>query len=443
MYITNRTLIRLSSLTLAAFAALSAKTALLSRDAASLRQANARSYSAALEELAFACDGLSASLEKELYVSSAPLRGQLATELYSQSCTAKAALSRLPVTSLRLDNTNKFLSQVGNYSLALCSKELSGEELTDEEYQALSALYDFSKQLTDELWALEGSASAGELDLSQALPAGEDEEPPLVTEGITDFESAFDSYPKLIYDGPFSDNIMEREPRLTRRLSEADRNTLVYRAAAALGCETSDLVAEAEVGGDLPAVRYSDGEDFCEVTKAGGLISSMLRMREVSDRAAEDSEAVAAGEAYLKDLGILSMEVTYYEIQDNVMTINFCYSQNGVRIYPDLAKVMVAMDNCEILGCDCVGYIVNHQPRDLGESHISLSRAQREVSDRLRIEGHRLAVIPTDGAEEKFCWEFLCRAGTGRRVLIYINAQTAAEEQVLLLEESENGTLTR
>ena len=38
--------------------------------------------------------------------------------------------------------------------------------------------------------------------------------------------------------------------------------------------------------------------------------------------------------------------------------------------------------------------------------------------------------------------EFRCRAENGRNVLVYINAQTAEEEQILILVESKSGTLT-
>ena len=61
---------------------------------------------------------------------------------------------------------------------------------------------------------------------------------------------------------------------------------------------------------------------------------------------------------------------------------------------------------------------------------------------KLSVISHRTAVIPTDGGGEVLCYEYTCRAGNGRKVLVYINAVTAKEEQVLLLEENENGTLT-
>ena len=94
------------------------------------------------------------------------------------------------------------------------------------------------------------------------------------------------------------------------------------------------------------------------------------------------------------------------------------------------------------MGFDAKGFLVNHYDRDIPEAEISQSRAKESVSPRLEIVSGRLALIPTDGLEEKLCYEFRCRAENGRNVLVYINAQTAEEEQILILVESKSGTLT-
>jgi len=41
------------------------------------------------------------------------------------------------------------------------------------------------------------------------------------------------------------------------------------------------------------------------------------------------------------------------------------------------------------------------------------------------------------------CHEFKCAAKDGRKYIVYINALTGMEENILLVMESENGTLTR
>lgn len=444
MSITKRGLIKLSLLSFSAITVLSVKNVILMNKADTAQRAVHNSYSAAVEELAGSCENISNTLEKQLYSGSGQVQQALAADLCRDAAAARSALARLPVSKIDLENTNKFLSQVGNYSMSLSKKLQNGEKLTADEYSSISKLCGFSKELSDRLWELEGEVAGGELSFEQAEDVIADEEPPYVTEGFTDFESSFDDYPKLIYDGPFSDNILEQTPRMTENAEEVSRDYCLQKASMALDINIADLTRTSEVGGKMPAWRFSDDEDraFCEVTKKGGYISYFLNMRNVDSEKLSKDSAVQKAEECLDDLGILSMEMTYYEIQNNVMTVNFCFSDLGRRIYPDLVKVTVAMDNGDILGYDARGFLTNHHKREYKDRLCSVVRAKEEVSPKLDIISDRIAVIPTDGGKEVLCYEYTCRAGSGRKVLVYINAVTAREERVLLLEENENGTLT-
>jgi hypothetical protein len=55
---------------------------------------------------------------------------------------------------------------------------------------------------------------------------------------------------------------------------------------------------------------------------------------------------------------------------------------------------------------------------------------------------HELAIIPTSGKNEVFCHEFKCENGDGSRYIVYVNAETGAQENILILIESQSGTLT-
>ena len=97
-------------------------------------------------------------------------------------------------------------------------------------------------------------------------------------------------------------------------------------------------------------------------------------------------------------------------------------------------------DNGEILGYDARGFIVNHEDRTYSNDRISPLMQKRRYLPMLTIESRQLALIPSEGTEERFCYEFKCRNQEGGHVLVYINAVTGEEEQILILFESENGT---
>lgn len=443
MKLTKRGMIRLCTIPLAAIAALSAKDYMLTKSVQRSQYRIENNYSRAVEELASSCDSISSILEKQLYAGSSDMQRSLAADLYRDAYVAKAALSQLPVAELDLENTYKFLSQVGNYSLSLSKKLASGQRLSDEEYKNILSLYNFSTRLCEDMWNLEGEIAGGELSLSDAKEISYQGEPPHITEGFTDFEGGFDEYPKLIYDGPFSDNIMERTPKMTEEADEVEESFALQKAATALDVDPSDLTQSSQVDGKMPGWRFSDAnnEAFCEVTKQGGYISYFLNMRNVDTKRLDPQTAEQKARDFLDYLGVESMETTYYEINNNVMTVNFCYLDTDKRVYPDLIKVSVAMDNGDILGFDARGFLVNHSQREYPQRLCSINRAKQEISPKLEITAQNIAVIPTDGMNEKLCYEFACKAPSGRNVLVYINAETAKEEQILILLESESGTL--
>jgi germination protein YpeB len=136
------------------------------------------------------------------------------------------------------------------------------------------------------------------------------------------------------------------------------------------------------------------------------------------------------------------MKETYYMLQENILTINYAYEQSGVVVYPDLIKVKVAMDDGEILGLEAKGYLNSHTERADLEAKISEEEATESLNNKLEIQNTKMAIIPVKNTEEEvFCYEFQVTM-ENRKFLVYVNAVTGEEEEILLLVENDNGTLT-
>ena len=78
---------------------------------------------------------------------------------------------------------------------------------------------------------------------------------------------------------------------------------------------------------------------------------------------------------------------------------------------------------------------------------MTAEQAQQSVNQSLRILSSRLALIPTSGQNEVLTWEFQAQTTDNddeqpRRLLVYVNAVNGAEEQILILVETPEGTLT-
>ena len=160
-----------------------------------------------------------------------------------------------------------------------------------------------------------------------------------------------------------------------------------------------------------------------------------------------DESILRFAETYLKSLGFENMRATYFETADGICTINYAAVQDDVILYTDLIKVGVALDDGSIVFYDARGYISNHHARALPAPQLTAEQAQQSVNQSLRILSSRLALIPTSGQNEVLTWEFQAQTTDNddeqpRRLLVYVNAVNGAEEQILILVETPEGTLT-
>ena len=101
------------------------------------------------------------------------------------------------------------------------------------------------------------------------------------------------------------------------------------------------------------------------------------------------------------------------------------------------------MDNGEIMLLESSGYLTNHTDRAFETPAIPTADAAKALSPKLEIRETALALIPTKGGGETRCYEFVCTAEDGQEILVYINAVTGAEEDVLILLKSDGGALAK
>ena len=261
-------------------------------------------------------------------------------------------------------------------------------------------------------------------------------------DGFKEYEEGFSSFPSLIYDGPFSDHLMQKKSVMLKGKSDVTR-TEARKAAAKIAQIRADLMEDAgDDDGIMPTYNFMSESTSVSVTKAGGMPVYLLKNRNVDDIKISKENAVKLARQYLTTIGIGSLTESYYEIAGNIITINFAHLQNDITVYADLIKVSVAMDNGEILGFDARGYLTNHIERTISAPKISLDAARKKVSQKLTIKKEKLAIIPSTSLTEKLCYEFLCTGQDGENILVYINANTGEEEEILILLIDENGTLT-
>ena len=178
------------------------------------------------------------------------------------------------------------------------------------------------------------------------------------------------------------------------------------------------------------------------ISKIGGHIVLMNYNREILEEKISQEDANNLGKIFLDSRGIPNMKATYYLKQGGAVTINYAYIQDEVVVYPDLIRIKIALDNGEILGIETSGYLNNHEIRNIPQAKISEEQAREKLNKNLEITSSGLAIIPTEWRTEIFCYEFKGKVNN-MDFLVYINAETGVEENILVIIDTPNGVLTQ
>ncbi len=415
------------------------------------KTASQNTYNMAFYEVVDYVQNVETYLAKSL-ISSTPEHGaETLTNVWREANLAQAYLSQLPIESQELANTEKFLNQVSDYSYSLSRKNIYNESLSDEDLKNLKDLHNYSVELENTLNQLSDDINSGRIKWDELTNKGTTAFAQQVStssmDGFSNLEENFHQYSGLIYDGAFSEHLTNGEKKgLTG--DDIDEETAKQKAIDFIGKDNVQNVENLgfSENATIPEYNFSvktNSEDSISISisKKGGHIVYMNSNREVNAESISQEEANSKGKEFLNNHGIMDMKETYYLKQDGIVTINYAYVQNDVVVYSDLIKVKVALDNGEVLGIETTGYLNNHTKRDTSKIKISKESAKKTLNKDLQISSEGMAIIPTEFETEILCYEFKGKVDD-KEFLVYINAENGREEDILIITNTPNGTLT-
>lgn len=398
-----------------------------------------------LSTLEACMSSINTNLTKGLYANTTPMLSSMAISLTRDAASAKNSLSALPLSDTQLDNMLKFLSQVGAFVSTLDRKLSLGESITSEERNQLKQLIDVSQKLLSELDTITQGVEDGSVSFKQAgstLKKSTDQSMQ-IDSAFSDAEQTLTDYPTLIYDGPFSDHILNQSPKALEGKSDISKEKALEIASDFIGVDKSTLRFDSETNGVIETYNFFVDSINISVCKKGGAVLYLLGSSNAGESVITPEQAVENAKNFLSAKGYKNMKESYYSTQDGICTVNFAYENEGVICYPDLIKLSVSLETGNIISFDARGYIMNHTDRPPVQSKISADEAKMSVSDYLTVMSSRLAVIPTDYKTEKTAYEFHCKTPDEQEVLVYIDVLTAKEDDILLLLYSDGGILTK
>ena len=403
-------------------------------------------YNKAFYEVVDYVQNVKTYLAKTMVSKTAEHGAEMLTHVWRESNLAQSYLGMLPIESQELENTEKFLNQISEFSYSLSRKTIEGNELSDDDMSKIKELYNYSNDLSNTLNEMSDELNNGTLKWADLMKNTESSEIAEVS-GFDVVEDNFHEFTGLIYDGAFSEHITSSEKKgLTGE--DIDEETAKQKAEEFIG---KDKIKETKSNGyvengDIPVYRFEittneEQNIGISISKKGGHVVFLNYNRNVTEEKISPEEAVQKGKEYLNNKGFPNMQETYYLKENGFITVNYAYKQNNVVIYPDLIKVKIALDNGEIIGLESTGYLNNHYERNISTNLISIEDAKKQLTNNIEIKSEGLAIIPTEWNTEILCYEFKGKV-EDIDFIAYINAETGEEEDILIITNTPNGTLT-
>lgn len=441
------------------------------------------------QELAGHVQSIQSILGKGLAAGSVRQNMLYMGEAHRLTSLATANFMSLPLPGPLSASTGKFLNQVGDFAHSVARNEAAGRTMDATQRAEMARLQKSAADLAASLQQIGRQAARDGFRWTTPAPRfaqiftmrgwrapltgsgtpAQDQSPKsLLPGGMQEIGPQMDRMPVLIYDGPFSDHLENRQPQMGGPAldEEAARRAALSFVPQAEGYTVVQAVErngipptfsfrmatgqEARAPGAAPGRTPASAQRAAtppysavvDVTRAGGHLVSFVNARPAGQPTLSLEQARDIGRRYLDEHGFPNMVATFGEATDGFAIVQYALRHRGVTVYPDQIKVRVALDNGEVVAVDSRQYVMSHRNRDGMEAPaVSREQAARAVNEQLQVERVALTIIPTEtGDNEVLAYEFLGYLGE-ETYLVYVNAKTGEEERILQLLTTPNGTL--
>lgn len=392
-------------------------------------------YEKAFYETCELTEAISANYRKLLVAGDSSQMQVLLGEISRQTQGAAGNLALLPLGEETVSATIKFINQAEDFAETLSSKIAAGETVSEADYAAMETLSESAAKFSLGLIKLLERFERGEIvfDAQDYAETGDETLYPLTGDAA--------QYPVLLYDGPFSDGEAVGNYSMLDGAKEFTQAEAEAKLKAFIPVEEITFTGSSHPEVDCYEFRAVSGgiPISAGVTKKGGHILYLLPEADVNGVNFTAGQLCDRALAFLISRGYGPMEMSYYSAFGGIMTINFAAVQNGVILYPDLLKLQLSMETGQVIGLDAHAFLRNHRERNIPAPAITAEEAMQRISPRLKAQNAQLCIIPQNRSEY-FCYEITASDSTGN-FLVYVDAQTGAERDLMQVISRDNGTL--
>ncbi|MET3196687.1 germination protein YpeB [Bacillus sp. OAE603] len=397
-------------------------------------------YQRAFHELTYEVDLLHDKIGDTLAMKSKTSLSPALVEVWGLTSQAHSNVGQLPLRLLPINKTEEFLSNIGDFSYRTAVRDLDKEPLSEKEYDTLQRLYENSAEIQGELRKVQHLVFEDKLrwmDVELAYAKEQNPKNNVIIDGFKSVESSVASYSDANMDPALTNFKVNRNNLANVKGENINKSQAKEIARKFLELNGSEKIKVSHTGEKLEDHYYSleitdlkqKNETYMDITEKGGYPLWVISNREIGKQKIDLNKASLNGLKFLERNKYPNMELFQSSQYDTVGVFTYVSNINGVRIYPELITMKIALDDGSIVGFSAKNYLAAYTKRKIPEPRISIEEARKSVNSNMKIMEERKAIILNKLNQEILCYEFVGIRGNDT-YQVFINANTAVEEQI-------------
>lgn len=398
-------------------------------------------YQSNLYSLIDSVNNLENKLSKTISANGSTYQRKTLLEASQNASEAEISIASLPLSQSDIQDTVKMVNQISGYTTTLADNLAKGGTLSEDEISTLTRVHESVVDLQNQLNEFARKMERGYSILDASLDIDTDSNG--FSRAISSLKNNDIEYPTMIYDGPFSDSVINSNIKGLKgdKISKEEAATKLeelYKNAVKIDYQ-------GETNGKFSTYNYrvtnsNEEELYIQMTQIEGHILTISGAGENGAQTIDYEAAKNIALEFAKENGIEDGEVVWNDTIKEDVYLNIAPKENGIILYPDLVKVKVNLVSGTVVGYDATSYFTNHTARTLSKGSLSLADAKGKAPSKFTIENARYVLSPLDYNREVVCVEVEA-TGEGSTYYFYYNVNDGSLENVLKVIETDDGNL--
>lgn len=373
--------------------------------------------------------------------TSSDYQRKLLLEASSNASEAEISIASLPLSQNDIEETVKLVNQISGYTTTLADKLAKGGELSQDDLETLQNVGQTVDALKTQLNDFARKLDKGYVILDASMNIDTDSNE--FSRTLASLKNNNVEYPTMIYDGPFSDSVVNSEIKglSGENISKEDAQDKVlknFKDGASI-----EYVGNTEGRFNTYNFRVTNSTEeklYVQMTQQGGNILTVSGAGLNGLHSIDFKQASKIALEFASINGIENGVIVWSDTLDNDVYLNIAPTSKNIVLYPDLVKVKVNLVSGTIVGYDATSYFTNHTSRNLSKGSFTETEAKAKVPDKFEIVSSRYALVPLDYNREVVCIEVQA-TDSENTFYFYYNVQDGILENVLKVINTDEGSL--